>query len=208
MITLHGWHGQGGGDSGNGLNMADLAVLWGILRAENLVEVFFHDGCVRDLAGFLRFATDRGNWFYAARQHGVWLGLGVVNPFSSSGNTAYGHLVSFEAGRKSPADGGRAAEEGAGESHAGDSEYIAGRGFRPSLNGPFAEAGKLWFELLRGKGGLETLIAVIPGCYRGVRQWAEAFGFMQQMRLPGALRLCRPGGKTRQADACVYQLTL
>ncbi len=194
MITLHGWHGWDAANPAapapsSALAPADLAVLWGLLRAEKLVEVFFHDGCVRDLAGFVRFATDPANWFYAAKGNGLFLGIGVVNNFSSGGTTAYAHLVSFKAGRERPQSAGARA--------------------RDTLSTcPFAEAGLLWFELLRRKGGLTTLIAVIPACYRGVRQWAESFGFIARMLLPGALMLHRPGGETRRSDACVYQLDL
>lgn len=96
MITLHRYCSrQEPGD----LAREDLVVLWGLLRAENLVEVFFHDGFVRDLTAFMAWAQNPAQWLYAARRDGEWIGMGVVNSFSSSGNTAYVHLVSFACGR-------------------------------------------------------------------------------------------------------------
>ncbi len=156
------------------LTRADLAVLWGIMRAENLAEVFFHDGSVDSLPGFIRYATDPSAWFYGVRHRGAFIGFGVANNFFSGGNTAFVHLCSFAAGRK-----------------AGD-----------SANSPFAEAGRQWFRLLHEAGGLDTVIAVFPACYRGVRAWTDIFGFTERARLPGALRVRRPSGD-RISDALV-----
>lgn len=150
------------------LTAEDLAAIWRQLRAEKLVDVFFHDGAVRCYYDFLRYVRLTGCWFYAARRDGKYLGLGVVNEFSSSGNTAYVHFVTFKAGR----------------------------------DGSFAEAARLWFPALANVGGLDTLIAVLPGCYRAARAWARDSGFAETMRLPGALRLVR-GAKARAADAVV-----
>ena len=211
MISLRGWHGTAcvlaeryAADPteapkkgrGQALSHSDLVVLWGLLRAENLVEVFFHDGSVRDLPGFVRYATDPANWFYAAQHNGLFIGMGVVNNFTSGGNTAHAHLVSFKAGRERPHNPNHSAQ--AGDQAATDTPDAC----------PFAQAGRIWFDLLHRKGGLHTLIAVIPACYRGVRAWAESFGFVPRMRLPGALMLTRAQGKTRRSDACVYQLQL
>lgn len=170
MITLHRY--SAALEPGD-LTNADLADLWGLLKDEGLAEIFFHDGAVRTLRRFLLFAQSPGQWFYAARKDGLYIGIGVVNGFSNSGNTAFAHLASFRCGR----------------------------------DGSFAEAGRLWFELLAGPGGIDTLLAVVPGCYRGVRAFAEAFGFRLVMTLPGALRLFRKG-KDRVDDACVYQKIL
>ncbi len=156
------------------LTRNDLGILWGLMLAEDLVEIFFHDGFVRSFAAFEAFAGDPDTWFYAAKKDGVFIGIGVVNNITNSGNTACAHLASFICGR----------------------------------DGSFAEAGRIWFELLRTAGGLETLIAIIPHCYRGTRRWAEAFGFVEKMRLPGAMILYRANGKTRRADECVYLLNL
>ena len=145
-----------------------LTDIWRQLRAERLVDVFFHDGGVNCYYDFLHYVRLTGCWFYAARRGADWLGLGVVNEFSSSGNTAYAHFVTFKAGR----------------------------------DGSFAEAARLWFPALANVGGLDTLIAVLPGCYRAARAWAKDLGFVETMRLPGALRLVR-GGKDRAADAVV-----
>ena len=161
------------------LTLGDLALLWGVMRAENLVEAFFHDGVVSTLPEFIRYATDKNTWFFGAKMGGAFIGFGVVNGFSPSGNTAFVHLCSFEGGRK-----------------AGD-----------STNSPFAEAGRQWFRLLHEAGGLDTVIAVFPACYRSVRAWVEIFGFEKRMRLPGALRLVRQTG-VRVSDALVYSKTL
>ncbi len=155
------------------LTWNDLGTLWGLLRAESLVDVFFHDGIIRDIKAFAACAADPAVWFYAAKRDGEFIGIGIINNFSSSGNTAYAHLASFSGGR----------------------------------DGSFAEAGRLWFRLLRDGGGIDTLIAVLPGCYRGARRWSESFGFVERMRLPGALRLIRDSG-IRVTDAVVYQLNL
>ena len=159
--------------SGDDLTPDDLVVLYGLLLSEGLVEVFFHDGAARSLGDFLHFAASPGAWFYAAEEDGEFLGLGAVNGFSSAGNTAFVHLVSFGAGR--------------GEK--------------------FQEAGRIWFRLLRERGGLRTLVAVLPACYRGARRFAADAGFMETLRLPGALAL-RRRGKTRIEDAVVGILDL
>lgn len=154
------------------LTDGDLAVLWGLLKAEGLIGTLFHDGNITTLHGFLAWAKDPGQWTYAAKKDGLWIGLGAVNGFCATGNTAFAHLASFEGGR----------------------------------DGSFAEAGRQWFGLLR-KGGLDTLVAILPACYRGARLWAGAFGFVQRMRLPGAMRILRPGG-WRVTDMTVYQCDL
>ena len=154
------------------LGVAELAEIWMQLVDEKLVDVFFHDGVVRTYYDFLRYARLSGCWFYAARAGGQYLGLGVINDFSSSGNTAYCHFVTFRAGRKL-----------------------------------FSQAARLWFPALAGQGGLRNLIAVLPGCYRAARAWAENLGFVEKMRLPGALRLVR-GARVRNADAVVLIKTL
>ena len=168
MITLHRYSPT---PAPGDLTRADLAVLWGLMLDEALVETFFHDGTVRGLAGFVEYATSPGNWFYAVRRGGEFLGFGGANNFTSNGNTAFAHLCSFACGR----------------------------------DGSFAEAARMWFRLLRDSGGIDTLIAVLPGCYRGARRFTEAAGFQFRMTLPGALRLVRSKGD-RVTDACVYQL--
>ncbi len=150
------------------LTAEDLIAIWGRLVLENLVDVFFHDGGVRSYYDFLRYVRLSGCWFYAARRGGEYLGLGVLNEFSSSGNTAYAHFVTFKAGR----------------------------------DGSFTEAARIWFPVLAREGGLDTLVAVLPACYRAARDWAESLGFTRAVRLPGALRLVR-GAKSRAADAFV-----
>ena len=232
-ITLHRYSPALSADP-HDLGWNELAMLWGLLKAENLVEVFFHDGHIRTLQDFTRFAANPGNWFYAAACDGVFIGIGVVNGFSSSGNTAYGHLVSFKEGRMPRLQGepndtprqegtSRAAERAAFRKEPGTAlpgDERPARASAPQDAGPsvipqdstgpsdclFAEAGRLWFELLRA-GGLETVLAVIPGCYRGVRRWSESFGFIERMRLPGALRLVRSSG-VRVTDAVVYAKSL
>ena len=149
------------------LTAGDLADIWARLEAEKLVDVFFHDGVVRTYYDFLRYARLTGCWFYAARAGGAYLGLGVVNDFSSSGSAAYCHFVTFKAGRRC-----------------------------------FHKAAQAWFPVLADKGGLRTLIAVLPGCYRAARAWAAELGFVEKMRLPGALRLKRRQN-TRDTDAVV-----
>jgi hypothetical protein len=153
---------------GDDLRPEDLVILYGLLAGEGLVEVFFHDGAARSLGDFLALASSPAVWLYAAEEEGEFLGLGFVNDFSSSGNTAFAHLAAF----------------------------AGGRGER------FLEAGRLWFRLLREKGGLETILAVLPACYRGARKFAAASGFEERMRLPGALEL-RRGGKRKRTDAVV-----
>ena len=150
------------------LHVMDLYGIWEQLCRENLVDVFFHDGGVRSYYDFLRYVRFTGCWFYAARYDNRYLGLGVVNEFSSAGNTAYVHFVTFAAGR----------------------------------DGSFTEAARLWFPVLAKQGGLDTLIAVLPGPYRAARTWAEGLGFVETMRLPGALRIVR-GPKSRAVDAHV-----
>jgi hypothetical protein len=159
--------------SGDDLTPDDLIVLYGLLVRENLVEIFFHDGAVKSLGDFLAFATSPATWLYAGEEDGEFLGLGALNGFSSSGNTAFAHLVSC----------------------------AGGRGER------FLEAGRIWFRLLREAGGLRTVIAVLPACYRGARRFAGASGFVETMRLPGALAI-RRAGKTRITDAVVGILDL
>lgn len=161
------------------LTLGDLVVIWGILKAENLVGVFFHDGGITSLPEFIRHATDETLWFYGAKQGGAFIGFGVVNNFSSNGNTAFVHLCSFAGGRT-----------------AGD-----------SASSPFAEAGRQWFRLLHDIGGIDTVIALFPARYRGLAHWVKIFGFVERMRLPGALRLVRPTG-VRVSDAIVCSKAL
>ena len=149
------------------LTVADLADIWARLEAERLVEVFFHDGAVRNYDDFLRYARLAGCWFYAVRGGGEYLGLGVINNFSSSGAAAYAHFVTFRAGREL-----------------------------------CKQAARMWFPALKGAGGLRTLIAVLPGCYRAAIVWVKDLGFVEKMRLPGALRLKRRQN-TRDTDAVV-----
>lgn len=149
------------------LTAEDLADIWAQIEAEKLVDVFFHDGSVRTYYDFLRCVRLSGWWFYAVKDGEQYLGLGVVNDFSSSGNTAYAHFVTFKAGRNL-----------------------------------CKQAALMWFPALAGQGGLHSLIAVLPGCYRAAIGWVKDLGFVEKMRLPGALRLNR-GEKTRNADAVV-----
>ena len=148
------------------LRADDLLDIWRQLQTERLVDVFFHDGVIRTHYDFLRYVRLTGCWFYAAKRNGDYLGLGVVNEFSSSGKAAYVHFVTFKAGRRD-----------------------------------FAEAARMWFPALAG-GGLNTLVAVLPGCYRAAIAWAKGLGFEECMRLPGALRLIRKR-KARHSDAVV-----
>lgn len=168
-VTLHRFsHTPKPGD----LDDEDLLILWGLMRAEGLADVFFHDGSVTTADAFVRYAANPATWFYAAKRGGEFIGIGVVNNFSSSGNTAYAHLASFACGR----------------------------------DGSFAEAGWLWFDLLHEAGGLDTLIALAPRCYRGVLAWLEDFGFKRALTLPRAAKLTRPGlrhGHGRVADLVV-----
>ncbi len=165
MITIHRFTER---CTEGDLTAEDLVDIWAQLTAERLVEVFFHDGGVRCYYDFLRYVRLTQCWFYAVKRGGEYLGLGVVNDFSSAGNTAYAHFVTFKAGR----------------------------------DGAFTQAARLWFPAL-ARGGLDTLVAVLPGCYRAARAWVAALGFTETMRLPGALRLVR-GSKTRTANAHVF----
>lgn len=168
-VTLHRFsRTPGPGD----LEYEDLLILWGLMRAEGLVDIFFHDGSVNTADAFIRYAASPATWFYAAKRGGEFIGIGVVNNFSSSGNTAYAHLASFACGR----------------------------------DGSFAEAGWLWFDLLHEAGGLDTIIALAPRCYRGVLAWLEAFGFKRALTLPRAAKLVRPG--SRHGDGRVADLVV
>ena len=97
MISLHrySWR-QEPGD----LSSEDLLVLWGLMRAECLVEIFFHDGSVRNAEAFLEYARDGRQWFYGAKRAGEWFGFIVTNGFSNSGKTAFSHFLVFENGRR------------------------------------------------------------------------------------------------------------
>ena len=165
-ITLHRWSSrQEPGD----LTTVDLAMLFGLMLDEGLVETFFHDGSIppdpSGLPFFMNWAMDPCQWFYGVRREGEWIGFACVNNFTSSGNTAMTHLLSFKTGR----------------------------------DGSFRQAGHIWFDMLH-RSGIETAIAVIPACYRGVKSWAESFGFVECTRLPQALRVHR-NGKQRITDA-------
>lgn len=150
------------------LDAADLLTLWGLLRSEKLVEVFFHDGSVRNYREFLAYVQQDGGWFYAARAGGVFIGFGLANGFSSAGNTAFAHFCTFKGGR----------------------------------GGAFTPAARLWLRTLAG-AGLDTLLAVLPHCYRAARAWAESLGFAPLTVLPQALRLVR-GERERLENAWVY----
>ena len=170
-ITLHRYsHEQLAGD----LSIQDLKDLFGIMLDENLVEVFFHDGTVRTLDEFIGFATSDKAWFHAAFCEGEWIGFGVLNSLTSSGNTAMAHLCSFACGRKS---------------------------------GAFNRAAVQWLSMHYVQNGIDTMVAVVPHCYRGLRQWMVALGYVHKMRLPGAFTLHRSNG-LREASADVYQLDL
>lgn len=75
--------------------------------------------------------------------------------------------------------------------------------FKAGRDGSFREAGDLWFQLLASQSPLKTLLACIPGCYRGVRAWSESFGFTLGMVIPEGLCIVR-AGKVRTTDACLY----
>ena len=159
------------------LTTSDLAVLWGIMKAENLVAIFFHDGSVRSLPAFIAFAEH--SWLYGVRFGGAFIGFGVANMFSSSKRAAHVHLCSFRNGR------------------------LPGN----SAHSPFAQAGRQWFDLLQ-RGGLATCIALFPACYRTLVPWVTSFGFVERMRLPGALHVVRGNGSVRVSDALVYERSL
>ena len=150
------------------LTLADLGAIWALLKAENLVEVFFRAGTVCSYYDFLRYVRLSDCWFYAVRRGEKYLALGVVSEFSDTGNTAYAHFMAFKAGR----------------------------------NRDFFSAADMWFYTLATAGGLDTLIAVLPACYRAAIAWAGRMEFAERMRLPNALSVVR-GEKSRAVDAVV-----
>lgn len=150
------------------LTLADLGAIWALLKAENLVEVFFRAGTVCSYYDFLRYVRLSDCWFYAVKRGEEYLSLCAVNNFSDTYNTAYAHFVTFKAGR----------------------------------NGSSLVAANRWFHALANTGGLDTLIAVLPACYRAAIAWTSRLGFKERMRLPGALRVVR-GEKSRSVDAVV-----
>ena len=73
--------------------------------------------------------------------------------------------------------------------------------------GTFDRAAIKWFSMHHVQHGIDTMIAIAPHCYRGLRRWMEAMGYVHRMRLSNALTLHRANGN-RTTDADVYQLDL
>lgn len=96
MISLHRFCSNPGP---NDLSRADLADLYGLMLAEGLVELYFHDASVRCLEEFMAFASSPDVWFYAAQKQGRWVGFGVCREFSGSGRCAMIHGCAFKDGR-------------------------------------------------------------------------------------------------------------
>lgn len=81
------------------LGPIDLLTIWGLLRAEGLVDILFHDGGIRCLDAFLEFAASPRIWFYAAESNGVIIGLAYCTDFTSSGKACSLHTCTFKPGR-------------------------------------------------------------------------------------------------------------
>jgi hypothetical protein len=81
------------------LTEEDLLTLFGVMVAEKLVGVTFHDGSITNWDEFRDFATSTQTWFYAFEQDGIFIGFAYFTGFSSSGNTAFMHYCCFREGR-------------------------------------------------------------------------------------------------------------
>lgn len=89
-----------------------------------------------------------------------------------------------------------------GFSDTGNTAYAHFVAFKAGRSKDFFLAADMWFYTLANAGGLDTLIAVLPACYRAAITWAAKLGFAERMRLPSALRVVR-GEKDRAVDAVV-----
>ena len=87
----------------NDLSREDMLMIYGLLRDERLLQVFFHDCEGVSFFDFLAYAKNTDRWFYAAHDAGVLLGFGVIDKFSSSGRAAFIHTCTFKSCRGSDA---------------------------------------------------------------------------------------------------------
>ena len=78
------------------LNAEDMLALYGLLKDENLLQVFFHDCEHMSFSDFLAYARSPANWFYMAENDGVIAGFGVINNSSNSGRAAFLHTCTFK----------------------------------------------------------------------------------------------------------------
>lgn len=75
-------------------------LVYGLMRDENLLQVFFHDTSKEiSVLDFYNHATCSSHWFYVASEDGVLLGFGVIDKFSSSGRAAFIHTCTFRSCR-------------------------------------------------------------------------------------------------------------
>lgn len=74
-------------------------MIYGLLRDERLLQVFFHDCEYMSFFDFLAYTQRREHWFYSASEGGVLLGFGVIDKFSSSGRAAFIHTCTFRSCR-------------------------------------------------------------------------------------------------------------
>ena len=77
------------------LNSQDMLLLYGLLKSENLLQVFFHDCEHISFNIFLAYAKNPEHWFYAVKRNGLMAGFMTLNNFSSSGTCAFLHACSF-----------------------------------------------------------------------------------------------------------------
>ena len=155
------------------IGLREMVEIWLLMRAEGLVEVYFHEGRVRSLEAWLENVTGPDSWFYAVMDGPAYVGFGVVNQFSDSGNTAFVHFCSFKYGRES---------------------------------GLFFEGCMRFHRMVEECGSIKTLLALLPGCYRAARAMVLRQGFVERVRLPGAMML-RRNGKTRQTDGYLFSMS-
>ena len=77
----------------------EIVLVYGLMRDENLLQVFFHDCEHMSFSDFLAYAKGPATWFYVASEDGVLLGFGVIDKFSSSGRAAFIHTCTFRSCR-------------------------------------------------------------------------------------------------------------
>lgn len=77
------------------LSPEEMLLLYGLLKDENLLQIFFHDCEHMSFNDFLSYARSPDIWFYAVKNKGLMAGFIALNNFSSSGTSAFLHACSF-----------------------------------------------------------------------------------------------------------------
>jgi hypothetical protein len=103
VITLHRIVKSAANWTPGDISIQGAMFLWNDIRREGLDRVFFHDGSVTDAGQWRNYVLAPGQWIHVVLDgSGQWLAVVVANGFTSSGNTAFSHVMASRYGRANP----------------------------------------------------------------------------------------------------------